>query len=54
MMNLGRLSAFLEAMGQFEIVIKIFLNTSELVAFVWVCRPSPPPVVRPLTNNNLY
>ncbi|RDL38798.1 uncharacterized protein BP5553_03138 [Venustampulla echinocandica] len=33
--NLSRILGFLEAMSQFEKVIEIFLNTSEIVAFVW-------------------
>jgi hypothetical protein len=36
MKNFHRLSGFLEAMEQFEDVIKIFANSSEFVAFVWV------------------
>ncbi len=35
MMNLNRVKSFLEAMGQFEQVIKVFLNVNSLVAFIW-------------------
>ncbi|KAI1125678.1 hypothetical protein F5Y10DRAFT_294447 [Nemania abortiva] len=33
--SLGRLSKFLEAMSQIEQLVQIFLNVSEVVAFVW-------------------
>ncbi|KAI1736489.1 hypothetical protein F4680DRAFT_432296 [Xylaria scruposa] len=33
--SLGRLSKFLEAMTQIEQLVQIFLNVSEVVAFVW-------------------
>lgn len=36
MMNLHRIQIFLEGMEQFGEVIKVFLNTSPLVAFIWV------------------
>jgi hypothetical protein len=47
MMNLSRLQSFIEAMDQFGKVIEIFLNVSDVVAFVWgpvkllllVCAP---------------
>ncbi|KAL1608317.1 hypothetical protein SLS60_003257 [Paraconiothyrium brasiliense] len=35
MVNLGRIQSFLEAMGQFSKIIEIFLNVSDMVAFVW-------------------
>jgi transposase-like protein len=35
LMNMNRIKAFLEAMEQFEQVIKVFLNTSQFVAFIW-------------------
>lgn len=34
--SLSRLSKFLEAMTQIEQVVQVFLNVSEVVAFVWV------------------
>lgn len=34
--SLNRLSKFLEAMTQIEQLVQIFLNVSEVVAFVWV------------------
>jgi hypothetical protein len=34
--SLGRLSKFLEAMSQIEQLVHIFLNVSNVVAFVWV------------------
>lgn len=34
-MNLTRISRFLEGMEQLGKVIDIFLNTSEILAFVW-------------------
>lgn len=36
MQNLRRLSAFVEAMDQFDKVIQIFLNASDYLGFVWV------------------
>ena len=36
MVNLNRIKAFLEAMEQLEKVLKIFLNVSGMVAFIWV------------------
>lgn len=33
---LGRLTAFIEAMEQFGKVVEVFLNTSQVVCFVWV------------------
>lgn len=35
MMNLNRIKSFLEAMDQFEQTIKVFVNTSNIVAFIW-------------------
>jgi hypothetical protein len=35
MMNLSRIQSFIEAMEQFGKVIEIFLNVSDVVAFVW-------------------
>ncbi|KAJ4353923.1 uncharacterized protein N0V89_005654 [Didymosphaeria variabile] len=35
MVNLGRIQSFLEAMDQFSKTIEIFLNVSDMVAFVW-------------------
>lgn len=35
--NLARLKPFLEAMDQFGKVVEVFGNTSEIVAFIWVC-----------------
>ncbi|KAL5380194.1 hypothetical protein DPSP01_007994 [Paraphaeosphaeria sporulosa] len=35
MVNLGRIQSFLEAMNQFSKTIEIFLNVSDMVAFVW-------------------
>ena len=48
MMNLSRIQSFIEAMDQFGKVVEIFLNVSDVVAFVWgpvkllllVCSPS--------------
>jgi len=33
--NLSRILGFLEAMTQFGTVVEVFLNTSEILAFVW-------------------
>jgi hypothetical protein len=33
--NLSRIRGFLEAMTQFGTVVEVFLNTSEILAFVW-------------------
>lgn len=38
MMNLSRIQAFLEAMEQYGRVIEVFLNSTEFLAFVWVCH----------------
>jgi hypothetical protein len=35
MMHMGRIQSFLEAMEQFAKVIEIFVNTTEMLAFVW-------------------
>ena len=37
MRNLNRLKGFVEAMDQYGKVIETFLNTSNFIAFVWVC-----------------
>lgn len=34
-MNLSRILGFLEAMTQFGKVVEVFLNTSEILAFIW-------------------
>ena len=34
-MNLSRILGFLEAMNQFGKVVEVFLNTSDILAFVW-------------------
>jgi hypothetical protein len=34
--NLTRIQGFLEGMDQFGKVVEVFLNTSEVLAFVWV------------------
>lgn len=36
MQNLRRISAFLEAMDQFDKVIQVFLNTTNYLGFIWV------------------
>jgi hypothetical protein len=38
MRNLARLRCFLEAMEQYGKVIEVFVNTSELVGFIWVYK----------------
>ncbi|KAH0537608.1 hypothetical protein FGG08_005600 [Glutinoglossum americanum] len=38
MKNSARLKSFLEAMEQYDEVVKVFLNTSEILAFVWVAN----------------
>jgi hypothetical protein len=38
MKNLTRLKSFLEAMEQYDEVVKVFLNTSDILAFIWVRR----------------
>lgn len=35
--NLKRLRPFLDAMGQFGKVLDTFANSSQYVAFIWVC-----------------
>jgi hypothetical protein len=34
--NMGRLSRFLDAMDQYGKVIEVFLNVTDVLAFVWV------------------
>lgn len=41
MQNLCRLSAFLEAMDQFDRVVHVFLNASNFIGFIWVCSWQP-------------
>lgn len=41
MRNLNRIKSFLEAMEQYGKVVEVFLNVSEILAFVWVRRHSP-------------
>ncbi len=36
--NLNRIKAFLEGMKQYEELVKVFLNVSDTVAFIWVRR----------------
>ena len=36
MRNLTRIKAFVEAMEQYGKVVEVFLNTSSILAFVWV------------------
>ncbi|KAH0562509.1 hypothetical protein GP486_002801 [Trichoglossum hirsutum] len=36
MKNSARLKSFLEAMEQYDEVVKVFLNTADILAFVWV------------------
>ena len=38
MRNLTRIKAFLEGMEQYGKVVEVFLNTSDILAFVWVRR----------------
>ena len=40
MRNLTRIKAFVEGMEQYGKVIEVFLNVSDILAFVWVRRPS--------------
>lgn len=34
--NMARLSAFLEGMEQYGKVVEVFLNTANIIAFIWV------------------
>ena len=38
MRNLPRLRGFIEAMEQYGKIVEVFLNVSEIIAFVWVSR----------------
>ena len=40
MRNLTRLKGFIEAMEQYSKIVEVFLNVSEIIAFVWVSRGS--------------
>jgi hypothetical protein len=33
--NLNRIKPFLQAMGQYQDIIEVFLNTSSMLCFVW-------------------
>lgn len=35
LMNLPRIKRFIEAMGQYEKIIEVFLNTSDILCFIW-------------------
>lgn len=37
MLYLRRLGPFLDAMEQYGRIIEVFLNVSDIVAFIWVC-----------------
>ena len=37
--NLARLKPFLEGIEQYGKIVEVFLNTSDVVAFVWVSWP---------------
>jgi len=41
MQNLNRLTAFIEAMDQFDKVVHVFLNASNYLGFIWVGSPRP-------------
>ena len=41
MRNLTRIRAFVEAMEQYGKVVEVFVNVSDIIAFVWVCGESP-------------
>jgi hypothetical protein len=34
--NINRLAPFLDAMGQYQTLIEVFLNASSILCFVWV------------------
>src|SRR5881396_2981779 len=38
--NMTRLKAFLEAMDQYGKIVEVFLNTSNMLSFVWVSEVS--------------
>ena len=40
MRNLTRIRAFVEAMEQYGKVVEVFVNVSDIIAFVWVCGKS--------------
>ena len=42
--GMKRLEKFLEAMRQYDQVVTVFLNTSAVVAFIWVGQPQLIPV----------
>ena len=44
--SLSRISKFLEAMTQIEQLAQIFLNVSEVVAFVWVMAYYQAPILQ--------
>lgn len=51
--NLARIKPFLEAMGQFSEVIQVFVNTYDLLAFVWVSDSPPSPTTFSVTKCSL-
>ena len=40
MRNLTRIKGFIEAMEQYGKIVEVFLNVSDIIAFVWVSRKS--------------
>ena len=38
MRNFTRIKGFVEAMEQYGRIVEVFLNVSEIIAFIWVCR----------------
>jgi len=52
--NMRRLSYFLEAMEGYGKVIEVFLNTSNILCFVWVRCPAPNTRQYSYPNANSY
>ena len=39
MRNLTRIKAFIEAMDQYGKIVEVFVNVSDIIAFIWVGGP---------------
>ena len=35
---MSKLGRFLEGMNEYDKIVSVFLNTSEMLAFIWVCN----------------
>lgn len=52
--GMSRMSKFLEAMQQLEQVVSVFLNVSEVVAFIWVSATAASQVLSAMCKREIY